>query len=395
MKIPEYGKTRGGICSALSHGKYQHKAGEQKEKAEVESGKFADIPSGLAGIVADVFPECDQAGKGCNEGSHTADVDTEEKIRVILCKLGEKNGGRNIADELAGQDADKKRALVKQYGKEIPDDVDPCHIAGENKEKYKSEKEGVVHHFQRLAVKKEQCRRDHNKTDPVRNAAENNGNRQSEKQKINGGACRGEFDFFIRDFQRLCFDEETADCDQGDGDEKGRRHDLHEFQIRDVEFGVQIQVLGVAERCQHAAEVGGNVLHDKGERHVFLLAGGFQNKKSQRQEGQQRHVVGDEHGSDEGDVHQRQNAQPGVFEALDDFPRQHIEKIDVLQRTDHGENAEQTGQCLEIKIAEIGLIRRDDQTCRQRREKGNHHNGVLFDKCFDRVHTVPPENFSI
>ena len=80
---------------------------------------------------------------------------------------------------------------------------------------------------------------------------------------------------------------------------------MDERRGRNVELGVQIQVLRIAERRQHAAEVCSNVLHDEGECHVLFLVRGAEDVIAQRQKGQQRHVVGDEHRADEGDINQR------------------------------------------------------------------------------------------
>ena len=80
---------------------------------------------------------------------------------------------------------------------------------------------------------------------------------------------------------------------------------MHEFAVRNRVPGVYIKVLRVAERREHSAEVGGNVLHDEGERHVLFFARRGQNEVTERQEGEKRHVVGDQHGAEEGDVHER------------------------------------------------------------------------------------------
>ena len=157
----------------------------------------------------------------------------------------------------------------------------------------------------------------------------------------------------LKDERLRLYKHDTAKGDQRDRQQKGGRHHGHKFAVRNVELRVEIQVLRIAEGREHTAEVGGNVLHDEGKGHVFVLARRMQNEEAERQEGQKRHVVGDEHRPQEGDVNECQHAHPRVFEALDDALREDIEKANVFERTYDGQHAEQAGQSFEIQIAEI------------------------------------------
>ena len=370
-----------GVTVLSDRFEYQHKTGEDDQEAKVEQGELLDVAACLAGVMLGVLVEGDQAGQGSDQAAYAADVHAHQQIRIVAGELRQQNGGRHIADKLAGEDGEQQGTLAHQVGEEAAHRINPCHIAGKNEEEHKGQKQGIVYHLQSLAIRKQQNQGNHNQADPVGDTPENDSDRQCKQGKIQRRSADWQGNGFIFDFQRLClYEEETAECDKGDGQQKRRCHDAHELQVGDLKFGIEVQVLGIAEGGEHAAQVRGDVLHDKGKGHVLLLSGGGEHEVSQGQEGQQCHVVGNEHGANEGDVDQCQNAEPGIAEALNDFLSQNVEEADVLQGTDYSQNAEQAGQGLEIEIAQIGAVNGNDGGCDQCGDESNHHNGVGFQK---------------
>jgi hypothetical protein len=119
--------------------------------------------------------------------------------------------------------------------------------------------------------------------------------------------------------------------------------------------------LRIAERGEHTAKVCCNILHDKHKRHVFLLTGRGEHKITERQKGQKRHVVADEHGTDKGDVDQSEdgNAQiPGTFHNL---ASQNGKEFDVFECTYDRQRAKQTCQRFPIKVIGVCAVGRDDE----------------------------------
>ena len=104
---------------------------------------------------------------------------------------------------------------------------------------------------------------------------------------------------------------------------------------------IQIQVLRIAKGRQHAAQIGGNILKDEDKRHIPFLSGGGEHQIPQRQERNQRHIVGDQHGADEGDVAQGDGRRAGIARQTDDLPSQNGKEVNVLQGADHCQRAEQ------------------------------------------------------
>ena len=78
----------------------------------------------------------------------------------------------------------------------------------------------------------------------------------------------------------------------------------------------------------------------------------MQNEEAERQEGEQRHVVCDQHRADEGDVDQSKHRKAQIAEALYDLLRYRVEESYVTQSTHHRKNAEKTGQRLD-KLFEL------------------------------------------
>ena len=331
--------------------------------------------------MAGVLAEGDQAGQRGNQRAGAADVHAHQQIGVVAGELAEQDGRGHIADHLAGQDAEQQRAFLHQCGEKHAYRRNARHITGENEEENKRHQQRVVDSLQRVAIRKEQHKRNHHQTDPVGNAAEHDGDGQRKQREVQQRPlCREARRLFL-DFKRFSLDEnQAAGRNQRDRNGERQRHDPHEFARRDGEFGVQIQILRIAKGREHAAQVGRNVLQNERDRHVLFLAGGRKHEIAQRQERQQRHIVGDEHGTDEGDIHQRQHAHAGVSEQLNDAPGKDIEELNVLERADYRQHAEQAGQGLHVEVTQILRIHRHHNAGEQRCVQRNRHDNVCSEK---------------
>ena len=181
------------------------------------------------------------------------------------------------------------------------------------------------------------------------------------------------------------YEYKTAQGYKGYAQYERRSHYADEFSVRYAELRIEEQILRISERRKHAAEVGGDILHDEGKRHVLFFSRRCKHKISERQKRQQRHVVCDQHGADKCYVYKREYAYSCIPAQADDPLRENIEKADVFQRTYDRENAEKTGQRFQIKISEVLRVGRNDKAGYQRGCKRDHTNGVLaykFDNAF-------------
>ncbi len=329
--------------------------------------------------MSDVLAEGDKTCERSDQRTGTADVDTEQKLAVIVGELREQNGTRYVADALAGQRAEQKNAFVKQGGEQCTNAFHASHVARKNEEANKGQKQRIVDLLQCLAVCEHQNGRDDDQTDPVGNSAEDNGDGQHEQRKVKRGSLNGKLHILALRYGDLFRRNEhkTADDDHDGGQGKGRCHDGEKFTVGNVEVGIQIEVLGIAERGEHTAEIGGDVLHDKGKSHQLLLTRAVQNEKTEGQKGQKRHVVGDQHGADEGDEHQRQNGCAGVTRSANDAMRQNGKKANVFQGTDDSQRAEQTAERFQVEIVKISRVGRNNAGGDDGRRDGNAQHGVF------------------
>ena len=331
-----------------------------------------------------IFAESNQARQRSNQRTCTADINTEEQFFVVFRKLRKQNGTGYVTDDLTGKRAYEKRILFKQPSEKVLNERDSCHIAREHEKCAECKQKRIIDLFQRIAVKEYESERNENKTDLIRDDAENDNDGEREKRKIDSRAAAVDHNVIVFDSQRLGFDEnKTAKRDDRNGNQKRQQHNAHKFACGDIELGIYVKVLRIAERCQHTAEIGGDILHNEGERHILLLLCRLQNHKSKRQEREKSHIVSKEHGPDEGNVYQGQNAELCVFAKLDDSSCERDEKSNIAKGTNAGERTEKTSQCLEVKISEILGIRRNHERRDKCRRQSDRENGILTQKITD------------
>jgi len=365
--------------SLLSYYIAENQKNDQERK--VKGREAGDIRAGLARVVRHVLAEGDQTCERGNECAGAADVHAKQQLTVVVGELGEQNGAGDVTDDLAGQGAEDQHAAVEECGKEVADNVDAGHVARENEKANEGKEQGIVHLLQRLAVGKQQHGGDGDKANDIRNGAEDDGDGQHEQRQVKGGASAGEGLFLALGHldTHLGHEQKAGGDDHHSCQQKGRGHDGDKFGIWNIKMGIEIQVLGIAEGGEHTAEVSGDVLHDKGEGHMLLLAGAGQDEKAERQKGQQRHVVGDEHRAEEGDHHQGKDRRAKVARCLDDAMRQNGKEADVFQRAYDSEGAKQTAERFEIQVGEISGIGRDDDGGDKGRHHGDAKHGVFAD----------------
>ena len=142
-------------------------------------------------------------------------------------------------------------------------------------------------------------------------------------------------------------------------------------------MGIQIQVLRIAKGREHAAQIGGDVLQDEYQRHIPLSPRRGKHEIAQRQKRDQRHIVGNQHGADKRNPHQRQRGGPGIAREPDNPPGQNGKKMNILQRTDHGQRAEKTAKGLYIKVTGVLRVRRHQKCGNRCRRECDDQHGVL------------------
>lgn len=160
---------------------------------------------------------------------------------------------------------------------------------------------------QRVSIEKEENTDDSKGGEEGRQNAEDHQKRGGKQRKIKRGFAEGKLllnAFFKRQPFPGCEDHTDGD-DQHRCQEEGREHDAHEGERRNLKMRIEVEILRIAEGGEHTAEIGGDVLHDKDEGGVARVARVPQHVPAEREEGDQRHVVSDQHRADEGDADER------------------------------------------------------------------------------------------
>ena len=258
---------------------------------------------------------------------------------------------------------------------------------GSTRERFpaKMKKQTVVHLRERPTVGKEQNDGNDAKPDPIGNNAENHDDREREQSEIEKGSRQGHGRFVGTAKQnRFARQKETATEDQGNREQKRREHDPQEFPVGDVEMGIEIEVLRVAERREHSAEVGGNVLQDENGGHIPFGARGNEDEIAERKKGQESHVVGNEHGADESDADQRDRCKAQISGQYDQPFGEAGEKADVFERADDCEHAKEAGDGFEVDVGTVGGVRRDDKRRDDRENERDAEDGIPMQKAQDR-----------
>ena len=109
-----------------------------------------------------------------------------------------------------------------------------------------------------------------------------------------------------------------------------------------------------------------------------LFSGFRQYDVAKREKGEQCHIVRNEHGADERDVHKGKDRTAQIFRHRDDPAGDTGEKADMAERADHRQCAEEAGQRARIEITEIGLIRRHENGGGYSENGGDAEHGVLL-----------------
>ena len=178
----------------------------------------------------------------------------------------------------------------------------------------------------------------------------------------------------------LGLDKHADDEDHDECRGKGQRHDREKLARRNGIIGIEVEVLRIAEGREHAAEVGGDVLHDEHERRQLFVAARLQHEVPERQKSDERHIIRHDHRAEEGDEHERQRDVAHIFEAAHDDVRHPDEKADIFERRHDGERAKKTCQRAPVEIVRIRLVKGHEDAGDPRRDQRHQQHDVALDK---------------
>ena len=290
-------------------------------------------------------------------------------------------------------------------GEEIGHGGDLPQIPDEDKKKYKGEQEAVIDLLQRPCVKTEDERKDADERDPPVKDAKHR--KQAEKEA--GAVKRGEKDAALFLPLRLyrgqaCLrlrrllrcarkrtggKSEAADHEQNERKQRIREDRAEEGADLHGIGGKEIDVLRVPDGRRHAAEVGGHRLQRDDGDDILSAVRRAQRFDGERDEGDERDVVGDEHGRKKAKQHRKEGKQARRPPPLQQFFRQRMQKAEAFPSGDHRHQAKKKAERAEIDIFKICGRGRDKARRDYRQKQRYEQDDLCFQKFKNSFHNSP------
>ena len=327
-----------------------HDNQKDRQKGEADPGKQKEETLPAAGNAARIFPEGNETCQRGYQRPRAAHVDADQKPPGILREAAEENGGRNIADDLAGEGGDQHGPVGQKAGEQHPDRLHPGKIAGKGEKSSEGGQQSPVYGFQCVPIQKPERQDNDRQAKDIGHQPQHHGDGQTEQSAIDGGLTGVYRDLRFRHGKPVFGKCQTAQENEDGRQDEGRQHCRKERLYGKAVIAEKIEVLRIAEGRDHAAEIGGAVLQNEQERGVLFLTGRGKNEPAQRQKGQQGGIIGQKHRPEHGDDHQRRAHAPNGRKSMYHPLGKGRENMQVPQGAHYCQHAKQAGECLQVII---------------------------------------------
>ena len=275
-------------------------------------------------------------------------------------KVGQQYRRRHVADDLTGN-AGGQSCVLRHYRRQrLPYGSTGSHIACKKEEAEEGGQQAVVHLAEQRPVKDQHTRRHHGQQGRIGQHPEHRQQAQHKQschqsqpsRTANGGLFRkGDPDPLRLDTQGR--NDQPHQANQGEGHHGGK-----ELTGGQLIVGIDIQILRVAYRSSHAAQIGGNGLEHHNINQPLRSANQSKHQHRKGHKCNEGHIVGHQHGHKEGQQHQCQGHKPHSPFAGQQPLSQHREHAALLQASHHRHQTEQQAQHPPVNIIEIVRRRR-------------------------------------
>ena len=336
---------------------------QHRQQAEVQRAEHRQIPPGVGAGGLGIDLQADQAGNG---GAKAAQIHAHQKPRAVLGKAGQQHRRRHIADDLAGRRAHQHLPALHHAGQKILQRRNPGQIAREHEEAHKGDQQSEVRPQHQLSVEHRQ-RHDHRRQQRgPGQQMEHRGQTHAEQHAAQNqlgtlAGCHGAFLILSRQGDPPGRGEQAQHHQHHKACQRGRHGESEEFARGKAVTAVQIQILGVAHRGEHAAQIGRHRLQTHHPGQQPALPAGGQHQHREGHEGDEGHIVGDQHGGEEAEHHQHKAQPLAAAAALDQRRRHSPEGPGLLHAGHHRHQAVKQSQHPAVHIAKIFLIRQNYQ----------------------------------
>ena len=126
--------------------------------------------------MACIFPKGNEACQRSYQRPCTAHIDANQKSAGILREAAEQNGGRDIADDLAGKRRNQNGSVGQKAGEQYPNSFHPGKVAGKGEKSSESGQQSPIYSFQRMSVQQPERQNDDSQAKNVGYQSQHHGN---------------------------------------------------------------------------------------------------------------------------------------------------------------------------------------------------------------------------
>ena len=281
------------MCPNLTESDHPHKQQKYCQENDVKGGKEAKKRKDLSIRPAHVELNGNQTGEGSDGCAQAADIDTGKHVLPLICESGQHHCSRNIADNLACANSGKKCAGPQKPLEEHTDCIYASQIFGYGKETDECKKQHIVNFFEQLSVCQEKGNDSYGSGYGIGDHSENSKQAQQEqgqvKQQMALAADTGFFQLLIRQLLGQQGNGGSSQKNEAYCSE-GQRY-REKFPDSQVVEGIEVQILRVANRCGHAAQICCNSLKYSYGDNIALASQLIQKHQGKGNEDDQRHII--------------------------------------------------------------------------------------------------------
>ena len=149
----------------------------------------------------------------------------------------------------------------------------------------------------------------------------------------------------------------------------------------------------VADRGEHAAHVRADG-HQRADKHRMLFhVRHRQHRDCERHEGDQRHIIGDEHAGEERQCDQREHQATRGFDVMQQARADDAEHADALEAAHHKHQADQLRDGAGVDVAGVFLVWRHDEARYECEYGSDYENGLVLQDLDDQSpHAFPRQS---
>ena len=228
----------------------------------------------------------------------------------------------------------------------LPYHGDAPQIADEDEEEHEGQQQAVVQFFQNTMLEQQEPEQNDCQYPEIRHQAEYRQQAQPKEEGKSAEACLfpcviGHMPSGFRRGKGCLFLVQAEEHQQYKGKQRQMQGGAEKLSQAHAGNGIKIQILGVAHGGQHAAQIGGDGLHDDNGNHTVCQVRPLEEHDGEGHKGDKGHIIGHQHGREEAEHDKGRCQLPQVFRLGEQLRRKTVEHAHLLQPAHDCHQAEQ------------------------------------------------------